>query len=241
LYRNVASRSKSPEATLVLAGFLGRRGRIREALDLCDRAWQTCAPEVVATASVMILYGAASDDGQHARVERRLEEATRKHPDRVSIQFDLANLRSLQGRYKEAEGIYRALSTQNKDSGGPLNNLAWMLALQGNKEKEKDALDSISRAIQLDGPTPDLLDTRALVFLAMGRADDAIRDLEDSAAVGPTSDKYLHLAQAYRMAGKVDEAGEALQKAKTLGLTMDKLHPLERENYRRLMGALAQK
>jgi tetratricopeptide (TPR) repeat protein len=42
-----AERSKGPERGLVLARHLGANGKIEEALELCERAWQTCPPERV--------------------------------------------------------------------------------------------------------------------------------------------------------------------------------------------------
>ena len=70
----------------------------------------------------------------------------------------------------------------------------------------------------LDGPAPDLLDTRAVAYLAMGRDDLAIKDLEDAVAVRPSPLKYLHLAEAYLMASRRSEATLALHSAKTAGL-----------------------
>ena len=238
--RTLVARSKRPEAALVLAGFLGRRGRTREALDLCDRAWDTCPPEAVANASITILYGAKNDNDQHQRVGRRLDEAIGKHPDKVSIQFDLANLRMLQGRNQDAEVIFRRVADQNKDTATPLNNLAWMLAVTGGRDAE--ALALIDRAIAIDGARPGYLDTRALAHLAGGRAEEAIRDLEEAAVGLPKDgDILFHLAEAYLKAGKPQEAAEALERAKTLGLTRDRLHPFEQAAYRDLIKELTRR
>ncbi len=91
----------------------------------------------------------------------------------------------------------------------------------------------------LDGPAPDLLDTRAVAYLAMGRNDLAIKDLEDAVSVHPSPLKYLHLAEAYLMASKRAEATVALQSARTAGLNADSLSPLERKTCRRLLAELA--
>jgi len=60
--------AKQPESVLLLAQFLGRRHRAREALDLCEKAWQHCPPESVGTASVAVLYAANADAASLDRV-----------------------------------------------------------------------------------------------------------------------------------------------------------------------------
>jgi len=239
-YRDFADRyqSERPEAILPLARFLGRQGRTKEALDLLldEKVWEAVPPELVSNVSVLALYEAKSNTSQYQRVLQQLEQAIQEHPEKISIQFDLANVRTLQGKYDEAASIYEAIHEQNPDVGGPLNNLAWMLALRGEGDK---ALPFIRDAIELEGETPDLLDTRALVHLANGRADLAIRDLEDAISVQTNNaDMYFHLAQAYQMADRPDEAKATFQQAQTMGLTIDDLHPLERESYDRLVGVL---
>jgi tetratricopeptide (TPR) repeat protein len=237
LYRRfvAVNQSQRPEIVLTLAGFLGRQGRTQEALSLLDdRAWASLPAATLSNASVIILYGAGvgtNADALREQVAHRLEAAIDAHPETVSIRFDLANLRSLQGRYDEAAAIFRAIHERDKTRAAPLNNLAWMLALQG-KADEADSL--IRQAIALEGATPDLLDTRAIAHLAMGQADTAIDDLENAIAISPTGDKYFHLAQAYRTSGKRTEADQAFRKAKELGLTGNGLHPLERGAFDRL-------
>ncbi|HEV3162523.1 MAG TPA: tetratricopeptide repeat protein [Isosphaeraceae bacterium] len=237
MYRTYASQSGRPEATLVLAAFLGRQGRVREALDLCDALWPKTSPELVSNTAVTILYGTkGGDEAQYVRVEKRLQDAIAKAPEKVSIQFDLANLRCLQGRYDEAESILRRLHERGKGQSGPLNNLAWMLAVQGTKQTE--ALSLINQAIELYGETPDLLDTRALVHLAMGQHEVAAHDLEDAIVAGPSAETYLHLARAYLADGRRSDADEALRRANSSGLKVGTLHPLERKSYDLLVEAL---
>ena len=239
MYRKYVAKyqDKNPNLLLVLASFLGRHAQTDQALALVDEASKVCTPEAVANTSAVVLYGAPSDSGQFERVAKRLEEAAKANPDKVSILFDLANVRSLQGRYGDAESIYRQVFERNKALGASLNNLAWLLALEGGS-KLQEALPTINDAIKLDGETPDLLDTRAVIQLALNQANPAITDLENAIAVSPTFDKYFHLARAYQLAGKSNEAKSALEQAKTLGLALEKLHPLERDSYQQLVRSL---
>ena len=50
-----------------------------------------------------------------------------------------------------------------------------------------EALKLVSEAILRDGPTPDLLEARAIAYMTIGRSDAAIKDLEDAIAVRPSA------------------------------------------------------
>jgi tetratricopeptide (TPR) repeat protein len=237
MYREDVARSTQPEAILVLAAFVAERNRLSEALDLCDQAWQTCNPERVGQTSLAVLVKAKADDTHFQRVESRLEEAMRKQPRSISLRFNLATLQTLRGQYAEAEALYRRICEEDTSKDGPRNNLAWLLAVAEGKGEE--ALSEIAQAIDVAGPRPSLLDTRALAYMATGRSDLAIKDLEAATAVArPSPEMYLHLAQARLMAKDRKGADVALQKAKVSGLNTESLHPLERKAYERLLGDL---
>jgi tetratricopeptide (TPR) repeat protein len=234
LYRRLVTlaQEKQPEVLLVLAGFLHRRQRTNEALDLCDQAWKTCRPEQVGPVCITFLYHSKGDPAQFERVGRRLEEAIAKQPDSVSLQFDLANLRILEKRYDDAEAIYRRLYKQNPTNSGPLNNLAWLLALRGVRLDE--ALEAIDKAITMEGPNPSLLDTRAIVRIARKETRAAIKDLETAISVRSEPIYSYHLAQAQATEGDRAAASETLQNARKAGFDPATLHPIEFEAYQRL-------
>ncbi len=231
-YRQFAARSGPARSILALAGFLGRRGRLAEAIDLCEKASVLCPPEVVAETTVALLYSAPVDPVQCRRAAELIERELKEKPSSAGLLFHLGNIRSLEGHYQEAEQFYRRSLANDPANSGPLANLAWLLARRDGKGRE--ALELVARAMKLDGPAPDLLDTRAVGYLAAGRSDLAIRDLEDAITVRATPLKYVHLAQAYLMAERRKDAHAALQTARDTGLSAEKLSPLERENCERL-------
>jgi tetratricopeptide (TPR) repeat protein len=232
LYRRFVSLPGPPEQVLALVTFLARQRRLVEALEICERAWQTCPPETVGNASVVMLYATTPERAQFQRVERWITTAIERNPGSISLRFDLANLMSLEERHSDAEAIYRQMIERKEGSTAPLNNLAWLLAIRGGKTEE--ALTCIERARAIDGSTPNLLDTRALVLLALDRSSDAIKDLEDASAVAPSAILYVHLAAARLRAGDRTKAAETLQAARVTGLHAETLHPLERAFYTRL-------
>jgi tetratricopeptide (TPR) repeat protein len=78
-YRQFAQRSKQPEAILEVAAFLARRDRIDEALAICDAAWKTCDPRMVAQVSVGTLRTTGKPTpAQIQRVEAQLTTAIEK-------------------------------------------------------------------------------------------------------------------------------------------------------------------
>jgi tetratricopeptide (TPR) repeat protein len=242
LYRRLAERSVTgePGARLALAGFLGRQGRTAEALDVIDAVRANCPADLVSAASLKALYGARSRDTALAdRVAAWFAELVKKAPDQVGPAFALANVQILQGRYDEAEAAFRDLHRREPKTGAPLNNLAWLLALREGRGAE--ALKLVQQAIDLEGDTPDLLDTRALAYLATGKSDAAITDLENAVAVTPGPDKYFHLALAYRDKDRKDDAAASLRKGQQMGLSAESLNPLERSSYARLVEALPQR
>jgi cellulose synthase operon protein C len=240
LYQQYVAGSKDPQAPFELAGFLARRGRLKDALDLCERAWPKSPPDTAAHQIMQVLSQASSaDDVACRRVASWIDDAIHKNPGSQTLQFARAYLYGLQRKYEEAERIYREIAAREKTNGAVLNNLAWLLCFQ--KGREAEALAAIRRVIELDGELSDFVDTRALAYMALGQFDAAVRDMENSVATGPAPEKYFHLALAYRGAGKNENARPAFQKAKELGLTRESLHPLERPGYDQLASGLPER
>ncbi len=236
-YRDAATRTRQPEDVLPLAGFLARRGRLADSLAIYERSWRTCSPEVVSNSAVASLHSTSVDDAQCKRVAGWIEEALTKAPSSKSLRFDLANLRCLQGRYDDAEGIYRRVFEEDPKDGTALNNLAWMFATSGRKLDE--ALGHINHAIDIHGATPDLLDTRALVHIASGHGEDAVKDLEDALRGSSLAIMYYHRARARLMKDDRPGASTDLKKAVASGLKVEEMHPLERTAHHDLITALA--
>ncbi len=238
MYRTFAAQSKAPESVLALARFLGRQQRVAEGLDLCERAWQNCRPEAVAAASVALARAGQADARHAARVERWLEAAIQKSPDN-GVLLALADCRDLQGRYDEAEKLYRQVLARDRDNVAALNNLAWLLARRPDQASE--ALDLINRAIDLFGPEASLLDTRGVVGLAAGQNKQALDDLRQALAQRSAPAYSFHFAQVHLQNQEPEAAREAFHQAQAAGLTADKVHPLERAAFRELLAEVGAK
>jgi tetratricopeptide (TPR) repeat protein len=173
------------------------------------------------------------------RVADLVEKAVKAQPDSAMLVVALGNLRERQERYEEAKSLYRRGIDLGSKDGIPLNNLAWLIALQGGEGKT--AIDLINRAIAINGPLPDFLDTRGVAYVAAGESRLAIEDLEKAVAADSSPSKLVHLAQAWAKAGDKEKAKQYLEKAKVKGLEVKSLHPLEVTAYRQLVDELAPK
>jgi Tfp pilus assembly protein PilF len=226
LSAHAARDGAAPQDVLLPISSLTRQKEYDRALELMERAWRTkCPPEALAGQHVSLLRAANLHGEPADRAERLMREALTAAPRSTGLLFALAGLEDLRGRFEEAEGYYRRVIVADGNDVRALNNLAWLLALRGRKGAE--ALPLIQRAIDVYGPRPDLLDTRALVYLALERPDRARVDLKAAIADTPTATRYLHLARVCQMTDDADGAAAALKEAKALGLRRSQLHPVE--------------
>ncbi len=228
-YRAFLARDpRQPERILALAGFLGGQDRVSEALEILEQAGATCHPDQIA-ATALALYDAPSADEAHQRqCEALVARAVGSHPEADLLAAKLGVIWVRQGRSHDAEELFRRILNSHPDSTDAMNGLAWLLALQ-EPSRTAEALRLIDRAIQLQGPDPSLLDTRAVVLIRSGQPGKAIQDLKDLEHRDPRNPiSALHLAWAYQSLDQVDRAKEAFQKAVEFGWKAKKSDPLAR-------------
>ena len=180
----------------------------------------------MAIALVNVLQVGEAAPRELHRVRAILEGLLKSETPSVQVLFSLGNLAQLEGRYSEAERFYRR--ALKLDSGHALaaNNLAYLAALRGGDLAEAQSL--IERALEVAGPIPALLDTRALIASAAGRPEDAIADLEDALAETSTPALEFHLCQALLASKRRGAARGNYQKLIAQGIGKAHLHPLER-------------
>jgi len=239
LLRQLVEKSDRPQNRLALAVFLGRQGRVKEALDHCEQLWNaTSNPEelVKGTLDVLSFPGGDRDKTQFDRVASWMEKGLEKQPKSPLLVIGLAGIRERQGRFQDAEAVYAQGVQQGQNNATVLNNLAWLMALR--KGDENKALDLINRALKLGGPIPELLDTRGVINTKLGKSKSAIEDLTKATTLDPKGPKYFHLTQAYLQAGNKQAAAESWAKARSRGLTPDGLHALEVSAYQQVLGEL---
>lgn len=153
-------------------------------------------------------------------------------PESTDVQLLEAELAELNHQPDLALSIYQSLEKQASLSDDlraqVLNNLAYRLYLAG---KGKDSMPYIDEAIKLSGNRPDMLDTRAVIHLELGRIDEAVTDLRTATELTDMPLIWLHLAQAELRASHRDQALKAFVAARELGLQPDVLDSIDRQVY----------
>ncbi|MBI3837009.1 MAG: tetratricopeptide repeat protein [Planctomycetia bacterium] len=237
--------SLEPRGTIAMAAFLGRRGDIEKAFGLLEEARKNQpAVEILPCAlDALRRHPDKASKERFASVEEWTDSGLKQEANSQQIQLLAAELYDLEGRYPEVVKIYRDLlnspGANEHQKAIVKNNLAFVLAITSNApQTAAESLKLINEAMRVLGPNSDLLDTRALGYLASGDVKKALADLRAAATDSPSSSKFFHLAEAEKRANNIEKAREALDKAQTLGLDVNRLTPLEKQNYTRLTGEL---
>ncbi|MFO0820975.1 MAG: tetratricopeptide repeat protein [Pirellulales bacterium] len=211
-----------------LALSLSRQMRRLEALDICLEAAKTDrSPKPAMVACELLLQGRPTSD-EFGKAETLIVENLERHPADVVLLASAANVRMFQGRYDESEALLdKALQTDPRNVVA-LNNLAMLQAERPGAATK--AVETIDRAIDLAGPHPALLDTKAVALLRLGKAADALPLLEEAAkAVVPDPRATFHLAWACLQLGQTDKARKHLDRATREGLDRQPLTESDRQ------------
>jgi cellulose synthase operon protein C len=242
LYRRHAKLSATTRGKIALAKFLGHHDRTDEALDILEPHWANPGEieRMAGTCIDVLIKGTKKPDpAQLERVSKWLDQAlarSQSEQSKTLLLVSLAILRGQQEHYQEAEDLYQRAIKQGDRSGVSHNNVAMLMAVKDGKGGE--ALPYINRAIELQGPQPDLLDTRGVVYLTAGDSQHAIDDLEKAIEIAPKPAKYFHLAQAYLGAKNKEKARQILAEAKIKRWEESGLEPIEKKAYQRVLTEL---
>ncbi len=151
-------------------------------------------------------YRAATRDlaGSLADCERYLA----LRPDDARVRFVQAVAFEHSGRRDDAAAAYRRAAELDPQAFEPRNNLAELLAADGDLD---GALEAAQAAYALAEQNPYVMDTLGGLYLRKGLVDRAVSLLEDAHAAAPQiAEIQLHLARAYRAAGRSEDARRLL-------------------------------
>jgi tetratricopeptide (TPR) repeat protein len=237
--------SQEPRGAIAMAAFKGRQNKVEEAFALLEEARQSQPIiEILPVALETLRYYPNEVTPERCKLlEDWAKGALETEVDPQRIELLLAELYDLQGRYDEVIKIYRGLlanpKAQASQKAVAQNNLAFVLvAVDPTPERAAEALKLIDESIQILGPTPELLDTRALAYLAQGNAKQAGADARLAAGDSPSITKYYHLAQVEKKLGNTDAARAAMAKAQELLTDLNPFTPAERKGFEQLQQEL---
>lgn len=235
IYRFLASRN--PNKALKLAEFLGQRRDVSECIELLDKVYN---PEVAASivqSGIRVLRARRIDVGDQfdAQLQQWIDRGLRENPGFLALKMQQAEFYEVQQDYRKATAAYRELLKRRDLEGRSraivLNNLSYLLALDRGSANTAEAMRLVREAVQILGPTADILDTRAVVFISQKRFEDAADDLELSLTENPTASKHFHMTVAFLGSSRNTDAMFHWDEALKLGLSRDTISPLEREQY----------
>jgi tetratricopeptide (TPR) repeat protein len=195
-----------PEQGMPLSSLLAEEGRLDEALELAEKSTKVAAAEALAD-TAMTLLEASTLPAQTERIEKLLRGALDQHKRPAALLTALARVLTMEKRYREAISLLREALEKEPGSVEALRNLSLQLALQ--RIKLTEALELVQKAIRIAGPSPALLDTRAVACLALSQPDKARQDIEAALLQNQSPIYYYHLFRACLALGDKKVAREA--------------------------------
>jgi tetratricopeptide (TPR) repeat protein len=210
---------------------------IAAALDLLEQSGAKAPPLELAGAAVAVVRCENIAPRQLLQAEKVLEAAATAQEQPLPLLSALTVLKLSQGKSAAAEDLCRQIIAKDPKSYLAYNNLGVLLALSGNKLDE--ALSLVNRAIDMVGPLPRLLDSRAVVHLARKESQQALEDLASIVADKTDPVWLFHKARALFLEGQREEAVVALAEARNTGLDRAMIDPPERPLFDQLQDELS--
>lgn len=225
--------SRDPRGTPDIVLFLARRGRRADALKLAEQNSRKCRAAELASALVALLQIGEVAEEDFRRVRAIFAETfSESDTADAAVLMSMGNLAQIEARYDEAEKNYRRVLAKDEFAVLAANNLAYLLAMRGGDLKE--ALALINRALAHSCPTAALLDTRAVIYLGLGRSTEAMADIELALDSDSTPALQFHRCQTLLASGRWDAAQSAYRSIVAGGVKASQLPPLERETWQKL-------
>lgn len=218
------------ESAVPYAELLALDGQMQKALDLLSSKKPDLSTKTVALAGAAVIRNGKASPNQLLVVKGWLDQALEEDPKSVPLRMSLGEFHTNKLEYDAAKPIYREVLRDEPDNTIALNNLAWILSTKAETADEADKC--VQRAIELMGPTAELLDTRARIAISRGNIDQAIKDLNEALSQSRTALRYFHLALAQFKVTKTSEALSSFKEARTRGLDANMVHPADMETFK---------
>jgi tetratricopeptide (TPR) repeat protein len=248
LYARLVAAGKGEYPHLPLAVFLINRKRTDEAVTLAKRHEDKATVEMTAR----ILTGAVRVKSPGPAAEREVAEwldaksrVSTNPLEQLTLLGCKAELLDALRQYDRAVETYESAIARARGLSPDdqrrfpidlfVNNLAMLLTLHRPAEADR-AIAMMTHVIEVRGPAPAYLDTRAVAYLVKGgRTNEAVEDLKLALIQQHRAGYLFHLAWAYDL----DPSRRALRdgplaEARRMGLTPDDLHPLEARKFAEL-------
>lgn len=133
-----------------------------------------------------------------------LNEGLQAYPDSSSLRYARAMLRETQDDLTGVEQDLRAIIDADADNTTALNALGYILA--NRTDRLTEALQLVSRALELQPGEPAIMDSMGWVLFRTGRHEEAIDYLTRAYASFPDAEVAAHLGEVLWATGKTEAA-----------------------------------
>jgi tetratricopeptide (TPR) repeat protein len=138
-------------------------------------------------------------------------DALAENPDDTELLYARAMLAEKMGRLDILEADLREILTQDPDNADALNALGYTLA--DRTDRHQEALELITRALNLKPHDYYILDSMGWVLYRMGRYEEAVEHLRRAMAVNEDPEVAAHLGEVLWMMGNKEAARNVWEKA----------------------------
>ncbi len=211
--RKLVDETGSEDARMTLLALLYKDGRVRKGWRLV-KAMLHGAKDEAARKGILLAVGDILLREKAYQDAERL--ASKGGKDDVDGLYLLGSAYERQGRFEEAEAVFRKVLRRNPRSARALNYLGYMLVDHDRKLDEAVALLEI--AVAFDRHNAAYLDSVGWAYYKTGRLQDALQALR-LATQSLANDPVIleHLALTYLKLGRLEEAEEAFRRLQGMG------------------------
>lgn len=149
--------------------------------------------------------------GKHLDQMQLLNSALEEHPGDSDLLYARALTAEKIDRVDWLERDLRIILDKDPDNAAALNALGYTLA--DRTPRYEEALEYITRAMQLDPDDPAIIDSMGWVLYRLGRLEEAIQHLRKALAMGRDAEIAAHLGEVLWVSGQRSEAEEVWRKA----------------------------
>jgi tetratricopeptide (TPR) repeat protein len=212
------------------ASLMAQQGRVDEAVTLIRSLPENSDADAAfkRAAEVQLLR----EEKLFDRARDRLQTLTQQYPDDLDLVYELAMLYEKSGNLPDMERLLRSLMLAKPDDPHAFNALGYSLA--DHNMRLPEAIELISKALDLSPKDPFIIDSLAWAQFRSGNIAEALRllkgafkerpDPEIAAHLGEvlwTSDQQEEATQVFRAGLKLNPDNEALQETiKRLRVTL---------------------
>ncbi|MGB6042010.1 MAG: tetratricopeptide repeat protein, partial [Pirellulales bacterium] len=231
-----------PDRFFMYAGFLARSGQVDKTFELCaSKESEETVGTICRIGMLAFLEYPEKSIPHFSTLQKWFDAAIAQDPGDVTLSMNWASVLHAMGKSDDAQSVLKAAlkaDLSRRERGILVNNLAYLNATRGNVDA--DTIRLVETAVELIGPSRDVLDSRAMIHLAQGNCEKAVKDLENATMFGTDSGiLYFHLALAYQCEDDREAAKRTMEKAKAVDFAPRRLSTIEREKYHELASWLA--